>query len=494
MNIARTMALATGSRQARARPRPRAPGFHGRGAQRRAFACLSPSTKIRDGGAIRRETLRRIAWPALGAAHRFRVGSHLDPRSQRATMRVIQSAACGVLLAVVLSLAGCGSSDSAGKHPHDHVQKRRDERSGDPVRYTCDGSDTTPPLEWGEVPAGTGTLVLFVVGVIPTTKSYALSVEWAVAGIDPALHMVEAGRLPAGRTSVRPPTASAATRSARRRERRGSTSSNCTRCRRPTRSSRDSAGGPVLLKLGAQRHTGDRARRFHHRVQARVEGAGRACAMSERGIEASTVRARARALLAIVVLAALLASLAGCGSSSSATVAAILVRSRAVAGEVLAARYTCDGQDVSPPLAWGAVPADVKQLALFVVGFPTKAGTKDVQGLGSVSRMGCRGPRTRACTGSPPASCRPERMRASAAPSARATRCARPRARACTTSSNSTACLPPSSSARASRARPTLATLNDASGSTRANAHGGFPPSTHAVAPARNVRIDRGAA
>ncbi len=113
-------------------------------------------------------------------------------------MRVIQSAACGVLLAVVLSLAGCGSSDSAGSIPTITFKSAAMSGAEIPVRYTCDGSDTTPPLEWGEVPAGTGTLVLFVVGVIPTTKSYALSVEWAVAGIDPALHMVEAGRLPAG--------------------------------------------------------------------------------------------------------------------------------------------------------------------------------------------------------------------------------------------------------------------------------------------------------
>ena len=120
---------------------------------RRAATCVRLSLTLHQNPRwrwIRRETLRRIAWPALGAAHRFRVGSHLDPRSQRATMRVIQSAACGVLLAVVLSLAGCGSSDSAGSIPTITFKSAAMSGAEIPVRYTCDGSDTTPPLEWAK--------------------------------------------------------------------------------------------------------------------------------------------------------------------------------------------------------------------------------------------------------------------------------------------------------------------------------------------------------
>jgi phosphatidylethanolamine-binding protein (PEBP) family uncharacterized protein len=35
--------------------------------------------------------------------------------------------------------------------------------------------------------------------------------------------------------------------------------------------------------------------------------------------------------------------------------------------EPIAARYTCDGADVSPPISWGTIPAGTVELALFVV-------------------------------------------------------------------------------------------------------------------------------
>jgi Raf kinase inhibitor-like YbhB/YbcL family protein len=35
-------------------------------------------------------------------------------------------------------------------------------------------------------------------------------------------------------------------------------------------------------------------------------------------------------------------------------------------GGEIPSRYTCDGQDVSPPLAWSGVPADAKSLVLIV--------------------------------------------------------------------------------------------------------------------------------
>src|SRR5262245_8884632 len=33
-------------------------------------------------------------------------------------------------------------------------------------------------------------------------------------------------------------------------------------------------------------------------------------------------------------------------------------------GETIPVQYTCDGNDVSPPLRWGSVPKDAKRLAL----------------------------------------------------------------------------------------------------------------------------------
>jgi phosphatidylethanolamine-binding protein (PEBP) family uncharacterized protein len=119
-----------------------------------------------------------------------------------ATMRLPLKTTSGALLLCALVLAGCGSSgsDSTGQIQNVAVTSAAIDGATIPAKYTCDGRDTAPPLEWGAVPAGTGSLVLFVVGVKPepATKTYALSVEWAVAGVNPALHRLAPGRLPSG--------------------------------------------------------------------------------------------------------------------------------------------------------------------------------------------------------------------------------------------------------------------------------------------------------
>jgi phosphatidylethanolamine-binding protein (PEBP) family uncharacterized protein len=89
------------------------------------------------------------------------------------------------------------------------------------------------------------------------------------------------------------------------------------------------------------------------------------------------MRLRGGTPIATTVLAALAAAaLSGCGSSTSSTTAnslavkpvTIAVRSSAVHGNKLAALYTCDGRNISPPLSWGAFPAGVEELAVFVLG------------------------------------------------------------------------------------------------------------------------------
>lgn len=35
-------------------------------------------------------------------------------------------------------------------------------------------------------------------------------------------------------------------------------------------------------------------------------------------------------------------------------------------GGMIPKRYTCDGQDISPPLSWGGVPANAKSIALIM--------------------------------------------------------------------------------------------------------------------------------
>jgi phosphatidylethanolamine-binding protein (PEBP) family uncharacterized protein len=122
-------------------------------------------------------------------------------------------ATAGVLLAV-LALAGCGSSSKPTS-----ISFKSPALVGGalPARYTCDGKDISPPLEWGKVPAANKELAVFILGLTPTSAGrYAVSIEWAVAGLNPALHRLAAGQLPtsanvglttAGRTrySICPP-------------------------------------------------------------------------------------------------------------------------------------------------------------------------------------------------------------------------------------------------------------------------------------------------
>ncbi|MHB8241046.1 MAG: YbhB/YbcL family Raf kinase inhibitor-like protein [Solirubrobacteraceae bacterium] len=106
----------------------------------------------------------------------------------------------GIALLAALALAGCGSSNV--QKPLKQVLFRSTGVVGHrvPARYTCDGTDIAPPLEWGSVPAGTAELALFLVGFKPKPESntYSISVEWAIAGVNPQLHKLTAGRLPAG--------------------------------------------------------------------------------------------------------------------------------------------------------------------------------------------------------------------------------------------------------------------------------------------------------
>jgi phosphatidylethanolamine-binding protein (PEBP) family uncharacterized protein len=129
---------------------------------------------------------------------------HITNRlKEEAAMRDRPMAPLAAVFLVALALAGCGGS-AAAPDPAAHVPKipfksAAIHGSSLPTRYTCDGKNTPPPLEWGAVPAGTGSLVLFVTGIVPkpSGSGYTVAVDWAVAGIDPHLHRLDPGRLPA---------------------------------------------------------------------------------------------------------------------------------------------------------------------------------------------------------------------------------------------------------------------------------------------------------
>ena len=115
---------------------------------------------------------------------------------------------CATLLAT-LALAGCAnttstptSSGSTGG-PAVQVSFKSAALHGQtlPAQYTCDGKNINPPLEWGPIPADTSELVLAAIGLTPATpngKSGTATIEWAISGINPKLHKLNAGEVPQG--------------------------------------------------------------------------------------------------------------------------------------------------------------------------------------------------------------------------------------------------------------------------------------------------------
>jgi phosphatidylethanolamine-binding protein (PEBP) family uncharacterized protein len=108
-----------------------------------------------------------------------------------------RSGAVSAVLLSALALTACGSSASSTV-PKITIKSAAISGKTLPAQYTCDGRDIPPPLEWGAVPAGVENLVLFVVGYTPTGQKVKVSVAWAVAGLNPALHRLASGQLPPG--------------------------------------------------------------------------------------------------------------------------------------------------------------------------------------------------------------------------------------------------------------------------------------------------------
>jgi phosphatidylethanolamine-binding protein (PEBP) family uncharacterized protein len=106
-------------------------------------------------------------------------------------------------LALALALGGCANSGTTANSktlvPTITFQSSAVHEHALSALYTCDGKNIPPPLEWGNLPAGAGELVVFLLGFKPTrTKQTAISIEWAMAGINPQLHRLGAGELPHG--------------------------------------------------------------------------------------------------------------------------------------------------------------------------------------------------------------------------------------------------------------------------------------------------------
>lgn len=115
-------------------------------------------------------------------------------------MRHASLAISFAVVILALALSGC-AGPTAATHVAAIPFKSHDISGRTlPARFTCDGQNIAPSFEWGTVPAGTSTLVLLALGLKPvgTGGQYAVSVDWGLAGINPQLHKLAAGQVPAG--------------------------------------------------------------------------------------------------------------------------------------------------------------------------------------------------------------------------------------------------------------------------------------------------------
>jgi phosphatidylethanolamine-binding protein (PEBP) family uncharacterized protein len=63
------------------------------------------------------------------------------------------------------------------------------------ARYTCAGADVPPPLSWRHVPPHTAELALYI---LSKGSKGTYQAAWAVTGLKPTLHGIQAGKLPHG--------------------------------------------------------------------------------------------------------------------------------------------------------------------------------------------------------------------------------------------------------------------------------------------------------
>jgi Raf kinase inhibitor-like YbhB/YbcL family protein len=114
--------------------------------------------------------------------------------------------------AIVLLATACAQSENGGggatspeSKPMKNGMTLTSTRFGDgeaiPIEHTCEGSDSSPPLSWSDVPEGTQSLALIVddPDAPDPAKPQRVWVHWVVFNIPP-----EVNSLPAGASSSLP--------------------------------------------------------------------------------------------------------------------------------------------------------------------------------------------------------------------------------------------------------------------------------------------------
>lgn len=100
------------------------------------------------------------------------------------------------LVAVGLSLAGCGGASSVGRLPTLGVRSPAFS-SGAPIprAYTCDGADISPPLHWSGVPRRATTLELVMRDPDAPGGNF---IHWHLSRVSASARGLAAGRRPPG--------------------------------------------------------------------------------------------------------------------------------------------------------------------------------------------------------------------------------------------------------------------------------------------------------
>jgi Raf kinase inhibitor-like YbhB/YbcL family protein len=106
----------------------------------------------------------------------------------------------GAATFVAILLAGCGGTepnvDVTPAPMTIAVTSTAFNNQGDiPARYTCDGDDVSPPLQFAALPAGTGELALLVEDPDAPRGTF---VHWVAWGIDAGRAALAEGQAPAG--------------------------------------------------------------------------------------------------------------------------------------------------------------------------------------------------------------------------------------------------------------------------------------------------------
>ena len=104
------------------------------------------------------------------------------------------------MVCLLVVVAGCGGGGNKSAEPAPDAPPGIELTSSAfkaggtiPAKYTCDGKETSPPLAWADVPAGTKSLALLVEDPDAPGGTYT---HWTVYGIAPTVRRFAQGKAP----------------------------------------------------------------------------------------------------------------------------------------------------------------------------------------------------------------------------------------------------------------------------------------------------------